>query len=138
MTLLIDDTHLSSVLRGEPFETDEPLFTTGLWYLRLCQAVLTANRPTTGRLAAPIVSLPASQQMAAIKALVELPDQIGLLSLREVGPTMAEFRGRHQLNLLGLEALAAARVLDASVILSADSPLLEASLDLERISWERT
>ena len=98
MTTLVDDRALSEILRGER-RIDGSVFTTGLWYLRLCQAVLTTNSPVQGSLSRPIAVLPPSVQQAAFAALMSLPEDIGLLSLRELGPTMAELRRKYRLNL---------------------------------------
>jgi hypothetical protein len=67
----------------------------------------------------------------AIQALLELPDEVGLVSLRELGPIIGQLRARHELNILGMEALAAAVRLDAVVYLSAPSPVLQRALSLE-------
>lgn len=129
---LIDDQALGAMLRGS---TPRPLrrrqlATTGYWYVRLCQAVLAAaERPGT-RLA-PFDALPPDQRDRAIAALVELPDEIELLSLRTLAPVIGRLRRSYALNALGIEALAAAVVLDAAVYLSAPSPLLEAALTAE-------
>ena len=139
MTTLVDDRALSEILRGER-RIDGSVFTTGLWYLRLCQAVLTTNSPVQGSLSRPIAVLPPSVQQAAIAALVSLPEDIGLLSLRELGPTMAELRRKYRLNLLSSEVLAAAKHLNASVLLTTRSPHLEDALaaeNLELIGTER-
>ena len=134
MTLLVDDQILSVVLRGDA-STDvagvgEPVFTTGYWYVRLCQAVLgVADRP--GTLSSPFVALPPERRAQAIAAVLDLPAEIGLLSLRELAPVMARLRPRHQLNILGMEALAAAAHLGARVILSSRSPRLEEALVAE-------
>lgn len=130
MTLLVDDQILSLVLRGEPpaavAETDA-IFTTGYWYVRLCHAVLgVADRP--GALSSPFAALPPEARAQALAAVLELPEEIGLLSLRTLAPVIARLRARHQLNILGMEALAAAVQLDARVILSARSPRLEGAL----------
>ncbi len=139
MTTLVDDRALSEILRGER-RIDGSVFTTGLWYLRLCQAVLTTNSPVQGSLSRPIAVLPPSVQQAAIAALMSLPEDIGLLSLRELGPTMAELRRKYRLNLLSSEVLAAAKHLNASVLLTTRSPHLEDALaaeNLELIGTER-
>jgi hypothetical protein len=65
---------------------------------------------------------------------MELPDSIGLISLRQLAPTIGTLRRRHQLNVLGMEALAAAKHLGADVYLSAASPRLETSLTAEGLS----
>ena len=61
----------------------------------------------------------------------ELPDEIGLISLRELAPVIAQLRSRHQLNILSIEAVAAAVYLGATVGLSTRSPRLEAALTAE-------
>ena len=137
MTTLVDDRALSEILRGER-RIDGSVFTTGLWYLRLCQAVLTTNSPVQGSLSRPIAVLPPSVQQAAIAALVSLPQGIGLLSLRELGPTMAELRRKYRLNLLSSEVLAAAKHLNASVLLTTRSPHLEDALAAENLELIRT
>jgi hypothetical protein len=60
--------------------------------------------------------------------LLELPDQIGLVSLRELAPVIGQLRNRHDLNILGMEVLAAAVHLEADVYLSAPSPRLQKAL----------
>ena len=137
MTTLVDDRALSEILRGER-RIDGSVFTTGLWYLRLCQAVLTTNSPVQGSLSRPIAVLPPSVQQAAIAALMSLPEDIGLLSLRELGPTMAELRSKYRLNLLSSEVLAAAKHLNASVLLTTRSPHLEDALAAENLELIRT
>ena len=129
---LIDDQALSAVLRGS---TPRPLrrkrlATTGYWYVRLCQAALGASeRP--GALLAPLQALPPKQRDRALAALLELPEEIELLGLRDLGPVIGRLRQRHALNVLAAEALAAAVVLDAAVYLSAPSPRLEQALQAE-------
>jgi hypothetical protein len=59
---------------------------------------------------------------------LELPDQIGLVSLRELAPVIGQLRNRHDLNILGMEVLAAAVHLEADVYLSAPSPQLQEAL----------
>jgi nitroreductase len=71
-----------------------------------------------------------------VRAVLELPADIGLLSLRELAPTIAQLRDRHQLNILGVEALAAATQLDAQVLLSAPSPVLEGALESENLEFK--
>jgi hypothetical protein len=64
----------------------------------------------------------------ALAAVLELPADIGLLSLRELGPTIAQLRQHHQLNIFSIEALAAATRLQANVHLSGPSTQLEQAL----------
>lgn len=126
---LIDDQLLAAVLRGQPPRVlaSKELYTTGYWYVRLCQAVLGAQE-RTGVLSRPFVDLPDEMRERALAAVLELPADIGLVSLRELGPVIAQLRHRHQLNILCIEALAAATRLQANVHLSAPSPQLEQAL----------
>jgi hypothetical protein len=138
VTLLVDDQVLSLLLRGDPpaalVDTDA-IFTTGYWYVRLCQAVVgVADRP--GALSSPFNALTSEDRGRALAAVLELPEEIGLLSLRELAPVIARLRARHRLNILGMEALAAAVQLDARVVLSARSPRLEDALLVEARTFE--
>jgi len=61
-----------------------------------------------------------------------LPEEIGLMSMRELAPRMAMLVDSYpHLNLLAREALAAALVLDAKVVLNVGSPGLQAALATE-------
>jgi hypothetical protein len=131
---LIDDQLLSTVLRGNPprILASMELHTTGYWYVRLCQAVLGATE-RTGTLSRPFSELPLELRERAVRALLELPAEIGLVSLRELAPLIGQLRAHHRLNILGMEALAAAKRLGADVHLSAPSPLLEDALRRETL-----
>ncbi len=134
MIQLVDDQRLSAILRGHPTPNpDAAIFTTGYWYVRLCQAVLTATAQP-GKLSGPFLDLPEPARSRAIDSLLALPEAIGLVSLRDLGPTIGRLRSRHQLNILGMEALAAAVHLDARVLLSVNSPKLEAALAAEGLT----
>lgn len=106
------------------------MFTTGHWYLCLCQAVV---RGAGGALSRPILTLPAPQREAALRAVLELPEDIEMMSWREVAPMMAsqlDGPGRG-LNLLSREALAVASLLQAEVIMAIgnENHLLRAALE---------
>jgi len=128
---LIDDQLLGSVLQGRPApRPSAPNYTTGCFYVRLCQAVLGSDT-AAGVLSAPFASLPGDLRARAVRSLLELPEEIGLVSLRELAPVIGQLRIRHDLNILGMEVLAAAVYLEADVYLSAASPRLEESLQRE-------
>ena len=136
MTQIVDDQLLGELLRGGlPPRAGEAVFTTGYWYVRLCQAVLGASE-RTGALSQPFAGHPADLRDQAISRLLELPDEIGLVSLRTLGPVIARHRRRHRLNALGSEALAAAAHLGADVFLSVPSPRLEVALQAEGLNVE--
>jgi len=87
-------------------------------------------------LSGPFAALPARQRIQALAAVMELPAAIGLVSLRQLGPVMGRLRSRYQLNVLSIEALAAAVHLNATVVLSARSPRLEDALVAEGCALE--
>lgn len=136
MTQLIDDQLLGAALRGDvPPLGNGQTFTTGYWYVHLCQAVLGAA-DRTGVLSRPFAALPEAARERAARALLELPDEIGLISLRELAPLIGRLRRRHDLNIGGMEALAAAVHLRAAVFLSAPSPRLAEALRRENCRVE--
>lgn len=136
MTQIVDDQLLSELLRGgRPPRPEEPVYTTGYWYVRLCQAVLGASE-RTGALSRPFADQPANLRDQAIRRLLELPDEIGLISLRTLGPLIAHHRRRHRLNALGSEVLAAAAHLGAGVFLSVPSRRLEGAMKAEGLHVE--
>ncbi len=68
-------------------------------------------------------------------AVLQLPDSIGVVSrCRELAPRVGALRQHHSLNVLGMEALAAAKHLDADDFLRAPSPKLQAALSREGLS----
>ncbi len=106
------------------------MYTTGYWYVRLCRAVLDSTGPA-GVLSASFAALPLATRTRALHALLELPEEIGVESLRNLAPLIGHLHQRHRLNALGIEVLAAAVHLQADVYLSAPSPRLEAALRTE-------
>ena len=138
MTQLVDDQLLGELLRGgDPPRSEERVYTTGYWYAGLCQAVLRASE-RTGALSRPFAGQAPAIRERAIRRLVELPDEIGLESMRTLAPLIGHLRLRHRLNALGIEALAAAVHLEATVFLSAPSPRLEQALRAEGLQVEVT
>jgi len=133
---LLDDGQLGAVLRGvgAPELQGRDLFTTGYWYVRLCQAVL-GRQSVSGNLSGPFSSLPDTLRLRAVAAVMKLPDAIGLISLRELAPLMGRLRRDHSLNVLSTEALAAAKYLDAEVFLRTASPKLQEALAFEHVPF---
>jgi bifunctional DNA-binding transcriptional regulator/antitoxin component of YhaV-PrlF toxin-antitoxin module len=129
LTFLVDDQTLSALLRGDQPWPDDEVFTTGHWYLRLCQAVV---RGAGGAPSGPLLSLPALRRERALRSVLELPDAVRILDWRVVAPVMAtqlDGAGRG-LNLLSREALAAASILQAQVVMAPgnENRLLRAAL----------
>lgn len=131
MTQLVDDRVLFGLLLERTAERQhQAVYTTGCWYLRLCQAALSPT--VSGVLSGAFTELPPCLRSRVMESLLELPAEIGLVSLRMLAPRIGQLRERHRtLNLLSIEALAAALHLDAEVYLSTPSPPLQEALVAE-------
>jgi hypothetical protein len=111
------------------------LHTTSYWYYRACRAAVVG---AGGHLSGPFRDLPVEQQRRAIASMLQLPEEIGLPQPRQVVPLMVGVAGRNpKLNLLNLEAVAAAHFLRATVWLSPEgaSGVLPDVLAAEKIAW---
>ena len=136
MVLLDDRLLIEELLVGPIWGRHPPeVFTTSYWYYRSCRAAVAG---AGGHLSGPFQQLGAAQQERAILSLLELRDDIGLPDPRTTVPVMAELSRAHPLlNLLNLEAAAAAIVVGAEVWLSppATGGLLPSVLDAAGIAW---
>jgi hypothetical protein len=120
-TIVVDDHLLIRMLLGdEPADlrpTGAEVFTTGLWYHRLCRAVAVPS--VTGSLSRLLGGATAEASAAAMRAITELPEHVGLLSLRELAWPMARLLDDGvRLNLMSLEALAAAERVGADLCMA--------------------
>lgn len=110
--LVIDDSLLFAVLAGTAAEDLQAagdqgaIFTTGSWYWRLSRAL--HGRTSTGSLSRAMADLTAAQRARVIVSVERLPDNVGLLSLRELVPVMTALDTGRPLNLLTAEAIAVA------------------------------
>jgi hypothetical protein len=127
--VIVDDQILGAVLAGRERIASSllatrivgsELYTTGVWYWRLTRAAV--RDPPSGVLSRLIADLPADAQVSVRGSLANLSTGIGLLSLRTLVPLMRNIRG--QANLLTAEAVAAAMILEAPILVSTESPLL--------------
>jgi hypothetical protein len=120
-TILVDDHLLLRILLAdEPgsFRPGSAVATTGLWYHRLCRAV--SADAVVGSMSRRLGAVEDALAANVVIAIVELPASIELVSLRTLGWPMAELvHTGARLNLLALEALAAARQLTADIYLAA-------------------
>lgn len=119
--VLVDD-HLllRLLLDDEPSDlraADAAVATTGLWYHRLCRAL--ADDAVVGSMSRQLGAVDARLASAVLGSVLELPEAIELVSLRHLGWPMADLvHAGARLNLLSLEALAAAKHLDAEILLA--------------------
>ncbi|MGD9797939.1 MAG: hypothetical protein AB7H43_00810 [Acidimicrobiia bacterium] len=137
VVLLDDRLLIEELLVGIPRGRRRPnLFTTSYWYYRACRAAVAG---AGGHLSGPFEQLAVAEQETAILSLLELREDIGLPDPRATVPAMADISRRHaQLNLLNLEAVAVARLVRATVWLSAPaaSGVLAGVLDAEGLPWK--
>ena len=141
-TVVIDDHLLRDVLTGNrPTDLEgiaTALATTGLWLFRLSSAL--ASPDVVGKLTAPVAALSAEQQEVFRARLVALPDEIKVLSLRELAWPMALLQHRHgrdgrPLSAAMAEALAAAHSVGGAIAVSSQDvgPNLKASAEHDHV-----
>jgi hypothetical protein len=139
VAVVIDDRLLLEILAGtapSPVTdelTDGGVFTTSCWYWRLGRAATAGSG--TGSLSGRLSALAPDDQDRVLWALQELPDEIGPLTSRTVVPVMLALRVRRPLNMLNAEAIAVALLAQASVLVTADAPLLRSGAGELGISY---
>jgi len=89
----------------------------------------------TGALSRQLAELDLERQLRILAALDSLPDEVGPLSLRDLVPLMRALHVSRPLNMLSAEALAAALVLDAEIVVSTDNPMLQGGAEDLGISY---
>ena len=118
MTVVLDDHLLRDWMVGRDpallrAVAGEEVATTNLWYARLCKS---AARATGGAL---LADWEPDKRRALIAGLVALPDDIGIVPMRELAWSMGELVADHSgLSTLGAEAVAAAMRLDGRLLVS--------------------
>ena len=112
-TALLDDHLLRDLLSNQisrdlanVLEIHEPA-TTNLYYLRLCKSVVSARG---GQLTG---AWPDAQRRDLGRALLALPDHVGIVPVRTLAFRMAEIADTQRVSTLGAEAVAAAEHLCA-------------------------
>ena len=129
---LLDDHLLYDTLRGAGVGDLRGgrggLWTTGIWHHRLCRAM--GTRQTAGAFSRRFEQVDQDTDESLRAALIDLPLSVGSLAMRHLAWPMARLLDAGvRLNLLGLEAIAAAEELDAMICLAAanESPPLVAA-----------
>ena len=136
MDVVLDDRLLIEELLVGLDRREARLHTTTYWYYRACRASVAG---AGGHLSGPFRELPVDEQERSIVSMLQLPEEIGLAPPRRVVPLMVGVARRHpRLNLLNLEAVATAELLQATVWLSPEgaSGILPTILDSEELGWE--
>jgi hypothetical protein len=113
--VVLDDHLLRDVLSAEQGPRLESLVsandvaTTNLYYVRLCRSVIAARG---GRLTG---GWSIERRRVLGQRLLELPESILILPMRQIGYRVAEVADRHRVSSLAAEAVAAAEHLGASL-----------------------
>jgi hypothetical protein len=136
--LLLDDRALVALLVGErlPITRGAACFTTTYFWFRACRAVVVG---VGGRLSGPFERLEPTHRAVALEHLLALPDDVGLPEPRLILPVMVDVQRRHPvLNILNTEAVAAALLLGAKMVLSSSTARgqLQAVLPDESIAFQ--
>jgi hypothetical protein len=119
---LLDDHLLLSVLLGDDGDppAPPPLATTGLWYHRLARALIVPS--VAGAMSRRLGGIDERLAAEVVAATTALPDDVALVSLRDLAGPMARLvADGARLNLLALEAIAAAEHLGATLHLARDN-----------------
>ena len=125
-SVVVDDHLLRDILAGERTSdlgglAPDGVATTGLWLFRLCSSL--ADPEVAGKLAAPVAGLPLDIQDRFLAQITALPDEIEVVSMRDLSWSMAQLQHRHRsegrgMSALMVEALAAADRLGAGIAVS--------------------
>lgn len=144
-SVVVDDHLLRDILAGErPRDlgglAEDGFATTGLWLFRLCSSL--AEPAVAGRLSSPVAALPTEARARFLAQLTALPEEIEVLSMRDLSWSMAELQHRHRaegrsMSAAMVEALAAAHRLGADIAVSAHDvgPSLRAAAEADGITF---
>ena len=144
-SVVVDDHLLRDILTGARTLdlgglAPDGVATTGLWLFRLCSSL--ADPEVAGKLSAPVAVLPADVQDRFRAQITALPDEIEVVSMRDLSWTMAQLQHRHRgegrgMSALMVEALAAAHQLGAGIAVSTHDvgPNLRDSATADGISF---
>jgi hypothetical protein len=144
-SVVIDDHILRDILTGErPPDLDgvapDGVATTGLWLFRLCSSL--ADPTVAGKLSAPVSALPADANARFRAQLTALPDEIEVLSMRQLSWSMATLQQRQRdagraMSAAMVEALAAAHHMEAGIAVSKHDigPSLRAAAGADGIAF---
>lgn len=126
--IVVDGRLLFDVIAGtEPAEfldaAGDGVATTFSWYYRLARAVATDR--IEGALSRHYAGLPADRQAEVRRVLDDLSDRVEIVSAKESVPVMSALATMATVNVLTADAVASALILDAPILVSTRSDLLE-------------
>lgn len=132
--ILVDDHFIAAHLAaGGGFLPEVPrVATTCSWWWRLASAI---ERSGGGALSARLEESDPILRAALGHAVATLPSRLTVLDQRELIPAMAVLAAEHRLNLLAAEAVIAAEVLGADLVVGHDTPKLRTAAALRGIPY---
>lgn len=130
--ILVDDHLIAHHLAGGRLETPAVVATTCSWWWRL-SAALAATRG--GAISAHFAEVEPVVRSALLRTVARLPERIEILDLRLLIPAMALLSAEHDLNLLAAEAIVAAEVLGADLVLRQDTPRIRETAAARNIPY---
>jgi hypothetical protein len=116
---VIDDQLVLSLILGRAVRAEGDLLTTYTWWWRLGAAI---RRRDGGALSGPTLGLSDLERAALVDTVDALPTRIQVPDPRALYPLAADIAAAHSLNLLSAEAVAAAVVFEAEIVVAADNP----------------
>jgi hypothetical protein len=131
--ILVDDHLLATHLTGDlaPSAGPTELATTCSWWWRLAAALTGGRRGSLSR------HFDASLEgdVTPVEVVHRLPERVTVLDLRELIPNMSRAAARYRLNLLAAEALVAAEVLGADIVVGQDTPRLREACRVRGVTY---
>lgn len=128
--ILVDDHLLATRLRDDGFGPgSNPIATTCCWWWRLASAV------QGGRGGALTRRLGEGDLTPAAGAIDELSEIVRIIDLRTMVPMMSRAAATYRLNLLASEALVAAELLGADIVVGQDTPRLREAARVRGITY---
>ncbi|MGH9067051.1 MAG: hypothetical protein ACRD0J_06135 [Acidimicrobiales bacterium] len=132
MTVVVDDHHVAARLAAGTLGSTPAIATTCSWWWRLASA-LTGSR--SGSLSRHVARLDSRERSLIAHAVRSLPGRLIILDIRELIPAMAALSARYNLNQLAAEAVVAAEVLDADLIVATDAPKIRDTAAARGVSY---
>ena len=128
--ILVDDHLLATRLRDDGFGPgSNPIATTCCWWWRLSSAV------QGGRSGALTRRLGDGDLAPATRAIDELGETVRIVDLRTMVPMMSRVAATYRLNLPASEALVAAELLRADIVVGQDTPRLREAARVRGITY---
>lgn len=128
--ILVDDHLLATRLRDDGFGPgSNPIATTGCWWWRLASAVQGGHSGALTR------RLGDGDLAPAARAIDELSETVRVVDLRTMVPMMSRVAATYRLNLLASEALVAAELLGADIVVGQDTPRLREAARVRGITY---